>query len=1252
MEEPRVTWNDERDTGKKFTGPKIKSITDEIPELLPNIPADVDAPCVPRRHADVNTDEKFIWTKNLIPILADAALESDPTKNIFGPKYFDDITPLLAPSARGDVQLEVSLFKNIDGVEFTCHFKVECNEVNFQITKNIDGQKVNFNSNYKLIRPAYAGGRLQPGKFIFRPYADPERFPGRVPRKVGYTRVKKVVVNNFLKDLKELLNLPADKELVKIDATYETIDILLNKLRIREGTADYEKFSRTFFGLQTEEKMCTHLNILKSQYREYLNAGIKEKDAATGADKIVPIEELTTFDKLVKIGNDYMHPNQVRDIKRLAPLDRRFVMKKITEVQQLVMDDDGRKTPDVVERFKLNGYPKIAVNKVADDKYWPVNYGFFTPFTFTDLLSTKVGTDYFRNAIGITTENYKMWFEKIEEFKSKCLFFVSLYHMLTLSASKYIFITPETRTARGAALRHGNSKKDSPMYIIEYNLSNIYPGKDYAGNNLLTRQVCFFSHFAQENPSARDRTINPTQKLVVGEHLEGRNLKAPIAGTTDITNLILTPLVYFEVIEGNVDTTLEKAITTRDEPISRETIAKLLGEEIEDVPERDATQTYEYNEEDFNSLLTPEDLDTFMCERAKAEEARRLANMKSFAEIAAQLVEGDFPVPAKTIDLRENNRRKKKTVVEELDDDEDADFQVAEVELGRGGVSGGVSVDPCKLDLDNDPNRRRGLIKEIINDPLRCLRVEEAESIWKRMNPELKRPVQGLSRTDKIENFFIASKTKELQKVGVKEEDIEFKVKYAWYLLMGKEYVNKILKSYLIKLQKAYNQSYEGEELVETKMVEGAPKPTPYFSTFASFTQGEEEYDEKEICNKFLDGMKSRTNERRAEGLKQALKFIENFNRSQYAREAVIEFMKGCTEPEYTNYIKVTFGIDDEEVPPCQGGERIRRRGGVTDLLEADDKTFTSDQLADYGINPPIPEGSRDTFVLDAARYKTKIRVLLSQVVGAEKKLEKFTTKIAEKKERGDAGRATKRGTAAVQWNEEFIDAMFESLSRSKMISMQDFIDGRDRPVTVGADGATDPSAKFTDLLEYRVFEHDDSKLSNIKIKTDSDQGKLRTKIKKILEKTGFYPRKIAIYAKLQKDGKTVVNQKADDYTNEILRIMSDKTTTFAEALEQAEAIVGGEAAAGENKRDLATRLKRDYASTKPPLSGKQAEAAAEIILDFRARGKSISEADAVAVARGKKTRESLGGGYDSYIKYKTKYLSLVDKLRNLGVNI
>ncbi|NBU99545.1 MAG: hypothetical protein EBS19_15275, partial [Spirochaetia bacterium] len=390
-----------------------------------------------------------------------------------------------------------------------------------------------------------------------------------------------------------------------------------------------------------------------------------------------------------------------------------------------------------------------------------------------------------------------------------------------------------------------------------------------------------------------------------------------------------------------------------------------------------------------------------------------------------------------------------------------------------------------------------------------------------------------------------------------------------------------------------------------------------------------------EICNKFLDGMKSRTNERRAEGLKQALKFIENFNRSQYAREAVIEFMKGCTEPEYTNYIKVTFGIDDEEVPPCQGGERIRRRGGVTDLLEADDKTFTSDQLADYGINPPIPEGSRDTFVLDAARYKTKIRVLLSQVVGAEKKLEKFTTKIAEKKERGDAGRATKRGTAAVQWNEEFIDAMFESLSRSKMISMQDFIDGRDRPVTVGADGATDPSAKFTDLLEYRVFEHDDSKLSNIKIKTDSDQGKLRTKIKKILEKTGFYPRKIAIYAKLQKDGKTVVNQKADDYTNEILRIMSDKTTTFAEALEQAEAIVGGEAAAGENKRDLATRLKRDYASTKPPLSGKQAEAAAEIILDFRARGKSISEADAVAVARGKKTRESLGGGYDSYIKYK-----------------
>ena len=1256
IKEPEIS----RDTKKFFNKPRIVKITREVPTLLEEIPANIDDQCPVLKFDDVKFNEKFIWTKNLIPELINAVNEEDPEKNIFGGKYFDRVEPVLAADADGNVRLEVYLVKMIDGAQFRTQLKIigndktNCDEVNFEIKKIMeDGQKVNFNSNYRVIRPKYGdGGVIQPGKVIFRPYADPEKYPGRVPKKVSFTRVPKVPVVNYLKDLKELLPIKADKELVKVDAPYEIIETLINKLRPREGSSDYDKFLKVLFGLQTEERFCKHINGLKDRYKEYLKAGIKERTPDTNEEIILPIEELSTFDKRVELGNDYIHPNQVRDIKRLARLDTRFVLTNITEIQQKLIDIDGR--TDYVEKTFQNGYPKLIINVEQPNKYWPVDYGFFTPFTFTDLLTTKVGVDYFKNAIGVTSANYRSWFGKMEEFKSKSLTFVSLYYMLTLKASKYISITDENRTEHGlfyGEKKYGNTKN---IDIVEFELPKFYPGKDYTDVLVppVRKEVCFFSHFAQEDPATvparipdprrKGKTIMPSmkriipeQKLFVSNTLSVDKLINPIPGTkiVEASDLRKSSLVFLQVIEGSVDTQLEKFIVTGDVENETSLASKLLGETIENINEG---ESYEFNDEDFEPLVDPEIMDELICRRLEEQKARIAEGRKTFAQLAFELEGSNFGVLPKVPMFTFKTPKRK--IIDEFEEDDD--FQVAEVDIGSGSRGeGGVTVDPCKLDQDNNPIRRRTPIKDIIEDPLRCLRIEEAESIWRRMPKKLKIPVKGLTRTDKIEQFFIKEKTEELEKIGVKEEDMQFRVSYAWFLLLGKEYVKKILKNYLILLQKDYNKSFQDEDLVKTKRTkEGDEERTPYYTKFAKFSIGDDEYNEQELCDKFLDGIKSRTDEIRAEGLKIALKFIEHFDKSEYAKQAILDFMKSCDEREYTDYMKQTYRITDDEVPPCQGGERIRARGGVRDMLEIDDKGFTSSDLEDVGINPTIPEAAKKTHVLDEAAYKTRMRVLLSQVIRSEKKLGDFVKQKKEKKQRDEAGKSSKRAVTGVEFNDDFINGMFESLSKSKFMSMKDVIEGRTAPRKTTVEGEEVIDADKTDVLEYNLGSHNDNKLGKVIIKNDGRDAEYSSKIRRILKNTNYHATHIA-KGEEAKETKMVES---------ILATMKDKKTSFAEALDMVEAAAGKAVADIGAINAQALQISRNNKG----LSKELARRAAEIMITRSSQGKRTSEADAVAVAKGRKTLESLGGGYGKYIKYKAKYLSLVSKLGKLGINI
>jgi hypothetical protein len=815
MSEKKITINwSEEDNSRIFKDPKIKSIIDELPVLLAEIATipDLDNPCLPRTVSSLSlaSKDKSQMEKDLLSLLVDSAQNPTPANNCLGAVYFTQINPTLRNDGDNLVN-KVHFQKKIDeSMVLHCYYDIECNTVAFEIKKTTREGINTFNSNYKLIRPKYVGGTLEAGKLIFRPYADPARFFGRIPSILGYKRVATIKLENNFKNLIDLLTNPTDKSSVKIDASYETIQKLINKIQYNER--DFNEKGELVFKVRsafsTEENLHKHREMVQQKYRDYL-------ENKSRLEPVIPIENLETYQKNITLGNDYIHPNQVKDIKRLSNLDSRFKLKKIVEVQQLLVDDSPG---PAAKRIKMNGFPKKYINRDVE-KYVPVNFGYFTPFTLYDVLTTKIGPHYFRDLVGITTTNYKQWYEIIEEFKTKTLVFISLYNQLLLKASKFINITKETRTARGRLpSRNFNQPNISnPINKIIVNLSNIYPGKNYTRAPTNTIEVAFLSHYANETNKNFNIMIEP--KLIVAPVVTSGNIGIP-----STVSILSNNLLYLSLIEGTIDSSLEEAIESKSSYVD-EIASRIFGQKIENNTDVDGLGdeiSGTFGEE--LSLITEEQLAEVkaLFEKRQSDQKGR----KTFAELATELSQSEEK-PFSISRFVPKIVPKKERGSKEEQEEQDEDFTLEDLALGgisseRREKSGASGVSGAA-----DPSRRTQLVKDIIIAPLREYRIAQAELIWKRMQGKTKK---GENKKQEIIDFFITETDKQLKKDGIPEDDLEFLVPLKYFELMAQDEIYFNLLNYLKRLQQIFNA-----------------KDTTQFNTLLT-------EEERVITAKFFDG--------------------------------------------------------------------------------------------------------------------------------------------------------------------------------------------------------------------------------------------------------------------------------------------------------------------------------------------------------------------------------------------------------------
>lgn len=1180
-----VNWSEE-DNYRIFKDPKIKSIIEESSVLLPEIGLnpDLDNPCVPRKFSTLNptNKEKSHMEKDLLTLLIDSANNSNITNNCVGSVYFTQINPTLRNDG-DNLVTKVHFQKKIDdSLVLHCYYNIECNTVDFEIKKTTREGISTFNSNYKLIRPKYVGGTLEAGKLIFRPYADPARFFGRIPSKLGYKRVATIKFENNFKNLIDLLANSTDKNLVKIDASYESIQQLINKIQYNER--DFSKKGELVFKVKsaffTKENLDKHSEMIQQKYKDYL-------DNKNPSEPIIPIENLETYQKNITLGNDYIHPNQVRDIKRLSNLDSRFALKKIVEVQQLLVDDSPG---SAAKRIKINGYPKKYINREVE-KYVPVDFGYFTPFTLYDVLTTKIGQHYFRDLVGITTNNYRQWYELIEEFKSKTIIFISLYNQLLLKASKFINISKATRDQRGRqkSIKQFNQKDISnPINKIIVNLSNIYPGKSYTRAPTNTIEVVFLSDYANEVTKNVDIMIEP--KLTVASTITYIN-----TGISSTVNILSNNLLYLSLIEGTIDSSLEEAIETKSSRAD-EISSRIFGQKIENNTDVDGLGdeiSGAFGEE--LSLITEEQLAEVKALFEKRQSERE--GHKTFAQVAAELAESEqtlFKSVAPNIASRFVPKivAKKERVSKE---EQDEDFTLEDLALGGiSGVRRETSGNSSDLGA-SDPSRRTQLVKDIIKDPLRHYRINQAELIWKRMQIKSKK---GENKKQQIIDFFITETTTQLKNSEVNEDDLDFLVPLKYFELMAEDEIYFNLLNYLKTLQIIFNA-----------------KDTTQFNTLLT-------EEERVITTKFFDGDRYRRVEERADAIDEALKILNSYS-TQMAKQAINDNLKKCENKQYTNYMKVKFSISDEIVPPCQGGELVKSKK-LIDILEVDLDSFVESDLKNIGISV-AGEVNGDL-------YKRKIETLFNDILGITKVEGRDQRRKGEQGSQGAQGAKEPKKltgneiiregmTGSKAEKTEFINLIFTRLNTNRTLSLLKALDQRQGIVV-------DEKDPKIDILEYELSLFKEGDLGDLVIKNIGRDSEYKTKIKRI-------------YNKLP-TSKTQDEPVKDRFVKALFDKMISRDVplkTFFGALQEIFA---------ERREESGDRAKKDREikaiKDRNRISQKQAENVWVLVNDST---NGMSEKEAL-----KQVKKQGGGDYEKYLKYKAKYLSMIRKLEKIGISL
>jgi hypothetical protein len=300
--------------------------------------------------------------------------------------------------------------------------------------------------------------------------------------------------------------------------------------------------------------------------------------------------------------------------------------------------------------------------------------------------------------------------------------------------------------------------------------------------------------------------------------------------------------------------------------------------------------------------------------------------------------------------------------------------------------------------------------------------------------------------------------------------------------------------------------------------------------------------------------------------------------------------------------MKKTYNISDDDLD-CKGGESIiRHKKSIIDIISDKRKIedITSDDLKYLGINPD------KRIVINQHDYKEKIKKILNQV---SKSISQIQKKMRSSKETINS----------------FIDDIYLKLSNDTSLSIDDVINSKPT-TTIKPEISEDKVSDDINLGNIDLKHFDESKLSKIKIITAT------TKDRNISDQIFNKLESIKIKTKLTEPIKT-----------ELKKIIFDKLSkgkNYQEAKDEAlEHIVKL------NEANIISRLMNAYRNKR--LGRKDAVKIASIIISAGLTDDSsnyiLSDNDAYTQYTSKK---------EKYLKYKTKYLNLVEKLKEKGILI
>ena len=1141
MECPIITWKD-GDEKREFGNAKIKHYTTYEPTILPyiNESLDINKPILYRSIIDDSSAKSLYDSKNIL-----LTLLVNNEENILGIKYFSDIKINKTP--RDDnVDLNITFNKNIidNGLNLilNCYYDIYSNTVKFEIKKKDETTTITFLSPYKLIPPSRIKGNssIQSGQLIFRPYADKEKYFNRPPAIISHKRTVIKKINNYLKDLKELLNETSDKNLVKITTSYEIINILVQKLSIPFHDINYNRYSNLHQHFFTKQNFESYIKELQNFYNEYTKLN--------NTTDLIPIEEITSFKKEVDIGSDYIHENDVENIKRLSILDSRFKLIEITEVQQIMVDDnDDKYSIPFIKKIKRNGYKKKIINKEVK-KFIPVNYRYFTPFTFYDIITDKFKKIYYYEAFGINKDNYRIFYKIIEEFKLQCLNLISLYNHLLLVPARYVNLNDTNRRTYNNL---GISKNTTSKQLI-------------TKIKLNKKEICFFNEFINNTTNFFNFEISK-YRLIVNENISKESIDP------SLEKIEMQELINIELLEGNTEKTLENYIKENNIIEANKLFGDIIGKIIEN--NKDDSEKEPIEEYVFDSLLIPAELTEI-----KSDFDTRFDGKKTYAEITTELASSDTTHLFKPKIISSTEKKHvRSTIVEEVE--EDSDYESSSMHHGRISATGSAYIDSI-----NDPSRRKKHIKDIIDEPLRYYRKEQGDKIRKKMQ-NIKHK-KGSNKSNESYNFFIDDKIKQLKKSGIKEDDYShnFIANFEYDLLMGKNDFKVILIFYLIKIQEIYNRSFDEHD----NIIKDSD-----FNKLLDDT-------ERNICTLFLDGEKTRIDNLRANGIEIALNNIKKYDSSFIVKQSILKYLNNCKNLEFINYMKKIYKISDDEVL-CRGGESIIRHSSIIIDIISDKRKIediTIDDLRYLGINPS------KTSIIDTPAYKAKI--------------EKILTKFSGKHHISNLPKRI---------NKDFINSIFLKLSVIPSLSIYDVINSKPEAEAEIDSGSGSDNINLGDI-NIRTF--NESMLSKIYIITNSGTGKEKSISNNIFDTLEFIKRKTKLSDVNKTDLKNIIFDKLN------------KGKNYKEALDDALIQI-----VKLNEYDIISRLMSIY---KDKITRKQAKIIASKIISGGLDEKNDyikSDSTAYTEWLGEKKSKK-----EKYIKYKMKYLSLINKLKEKGILI